>query len=130
MRIVLANWASVSEGASTGGGVNGYAQQLALELADRGHEVCWLSSGSAYIPDPKTGLPAACRVRRMADFRGVRVFEVVNSPVIAPGPLQHRRPLGEVAAAELEAEVGRFFALLGPEIVHFHNIEGFSAGCV
>lgn len=130
MRIVLANWARVSEGASSGGGVNGYAQQLALELAARGHEVCWLSSGWAYIPDPRTGLPAPCQVRRVEDFRGIRAFEVVNSPVVAPGIFQHRKPLGEVAAPELEAELGRFFALLEPEIVHFHNIEGFSAGCV
>jgi glycosyltransferase involved in cell wall biosynthesis len=130
MRIVLANWARVSEGASSGGGVNGYAQQLGLELVARGHEVAWLSSGWAYIPDPATGLPAACKVRRMEDFRGIRVFEVINSPVVSPGIFQQRDPAGELSAPALEAEVARFFQLLEPDVVHFHNIEGFSPGCL
>jgi glycosyltransferase involved in cell wall biosynthesis len=130
MRIVLANWARVSEGASSGGGVNGYAQQLALELAARGHEVSWLSSGWAYIPDPATGLPAPCKVRRMEDFRGIRVFEVINSPVVSPGIFQHREPKGELSAPALEAELARFFQLLEPDVVHFHNIEGFTTVAV
>lgn len=125
MRIVLVNWTRLADGASLGGGVSGYTQQLALELARRGHEVCYLSSGVAYTP-----ALAPCSVRRHADHAGIRVFEVVNSPVVAPGPCQAKNPGVEVASPVLEAELTRFFRLLEPDIVHFHNIEGFSAGCL
>lgn len=130
MRIVLVNWARVAEGASNGGGANVYAQQLGLELVERGHEVLWLSGGLTYVPDPATGKLGPCKIRRMQDFRGIRTFEVINSPVLAPGPCQAKEPLVELSAPELEAEVARFFRLVQPDIVHFHNIEGFSAGCV
>ena len=71
----------------------------------------------------------------MPDFvsgngKAIRVFDVVNSPVLAPGWFQFRDPAPEMSSPELEREVGRFLALLKPEIVHFHNIEGFSVGCV
>jgi len=130
MRIVIVNWARIAEGASSGGGVNGYCQGLALELARRGHDVIWLSSGLTYVPTGLPGVEPQCRVRRHADHRGVRVFEIVNSPVIAPGPCQMREPLAEVSAPALEAEITRFFGLIEPDIVHFHNIEGMSAACV
>jgi glycosyltransferase involved in cell wall biosynthesis len=129
MRIVMVNWARISDGAALGGGVNVYAQQLALELVARGHEVMWLGSGQRYV-GWEEGKPGACRVRRFEDWRGVRVFEVVNSPVVSPGPCQAAEPLGEVSAPALEEEVARFCRLVEPEVVHFHNIEGFSAGCV
>jgi glycosyltransferase involved in cell wall biosynthesis len=130
MKIVLVNWARIWEGAEHGGGVNVYAQQLALELTRRGHDVMWLSSGVAYVPAPLSAAPGECRVRRHDDWRSVRTFEVINSPVVAPGPCQFRDPLGEVSSPELEREITRFFHLVEPDIVHFHNIEGFSAGCV
>ena len=126
----MVNWARIADGATHGGGANVYAQQLSLELVQRGHEVLWLHGGLTYVPDPATGQIGPCVVRRMEDYRGVRVFEVINSPVVAPGPCQGREPLAEVSAPELEAEVGRFFELVAPDIVHFHNIEGFSCGCV
>lgn len=130
MKIVLVNWAKASEGASRGGGVNGYAQGLGLELVARGHEVSWLCGGWTYAPGALTSGPGACVVRRLDDWRGIRTFEVINSPVVAPGIFQFNDPLGELSAPELEAEVTRLFHLLEPDIVHFHNIEGFSSGCV
>lgn len=129
MRIVLVNWARIEDGTSVGGGVNGYCRQLAVELVRRGHDVSYLCSGNTYVPKDRRGAQGACEVRRMGEFRGVRVFEVVNSPVIAPAPYQFRDPMGEVAAPDLERQVSRFFHLLTPDIVHFHNIEGFSIGC-
>src|ERR1051325_7813755 len=128
MRILMVNWARVIDGAALGGGVNVYAQQLALEMAGRGHEVMWLNSGQRYIG--WEGGKGGCRVRRFEDWRGVRQFEVFNSPVVSPGPCQAVEPMVEVSAPALEAEVARFCGLVEPDIVHFHNIEGFSAGCV
>jgi glycosyltransferase involved in cell wall biosynthesis len=128
MRVLLVNWARLPEGPLDGGGVNGYCQQAALGLIARGHEVCYLSSGVTYTRRGD-GL-GPCEVRRLDDYRGIRVFDVVNSPVIAPGPCQARDPAAEVSSPALEAEVARFVGLLAPDVTHFHNIEGLSAGCV
>ncbi len=130
MRIVLLNWANIADGASHGGGVNGYCRQLAIELVRRGHEVCWLYSGLSYAAAPLAGAIPPPQVRRHDDHHGVRVFEIVNSPVVAPGVFQCRDPLAEVSSPALEREVTRLFHLLSPEVVHFHNVEGFSAGCI
>jgi glycosyltransferase involved in cell wall biosynthesis len=125
MRIVLVNWARIEDGAASGGGVNGYCQGLALELVRRGHEVVSVCGGSEY-----EGRGAGPRVRPRGDWRGVRVYEVVNSPVLAPSLAQFREPLGEVGAPGLEEAVRALMAELRPDVVHFHNIEGFSAGCI
>lgn len=125
MRIVLVNWAKIWDGASHGGGVNGYCQALALALKARGHDVVSLFGGTTHLPPP-----APCEIRRHDDWLGIRVFEVVNSPVLAPSIQQFQDPMGEVSAPELEEQVGRFFAALRPDVVHWHNIEGFSIGCV
>ncbi len=129
MRIVFLNWAGIRDGASNGGGVNGYVQGLALRLVQQGHEVFYLSSGLSYVPAVLSDSPGECTTRRHDDFHGVRVLEIVNSPVVAPGIFQFRDPLGEVSAPELEREFTRLMHLIEPDIVHFHNIEGFSAGC-
>lgn len=130
MRVVLINWARFAEGAQSGGGVNGYCRQLAIELVRQGHEVAWLSSGLAYVPGAIPGSLQACEVRRMDDCQGVQIYEVFNSPVLAPGIFQFREPLGEVSSPELEAELTRFFQLWKPDVVHLHNIEGLSCGVV
>jgi glycosyltransferase involved in cell wall biosynthesis len=125
MRIVLVNWARIWEGAGEGGGVNQYCQALALELVRRGHDVVSLFSGQTFCTSPPH-----CFVRRHDDWLGVRVFEVVNSPVIAPGLKQFNDPMGEVSAPELEARLSELFAAIKPDAVHWNNLEGFSAGCV
>ncbi|MBX3359808.1 MAG: glycosyltransferase [Phycisphaeraceae bacterium] len=125
MRIVLVNWAAIWDGASKGGGVNGYCQALALALAARGHEVVSLFGGTTHLRTPRE-----CAIRRHDDWLGVRVFEVINSPVLAPSIQQFQDPAGEVSAPELEAQVGRLFDWIRPDVVHWHNIEGFSIGCV
>lgn len=129
MKVLLINWSPVSAGTALGGGVSGYVQQLALELVDRGHEVAYLSSGQTYVPDRqgRIGPPTA---RRLNDFAGVQVYEIVNSPVVSPGPCQHDAPGTEICSPELEAEVLRLVGLLGVDVVHLHNIEGMSAGCL
>lgn len=138
MRIVLVNWAMVWDGAVKGGGVNGYCQSLALELVARGHDVVYLCGGVTYVP---LRVPAGstadsrfdagrCEIRRHPDWLGVRVFEVMNSPVVAPSIHQFADPAGEIDQPELEEKVGAFFRLIEPDVVHFHNLEGFSAGCV
>jgi len=119
------NWGPIWDGAATGGGVNAYAQALALELTRLGHDLVWLSSGHTYA-----STEGAPRVVRHPDWLGVRVFEVVDSPVLAPSLPQFAEPGGEVSSPALERECGRLFRLLRPDVVHFHNLEGLSIGCV
>jgi glycosyltransferase involved in cell wall biosynthesis len=126
MRIVLVNWARIWDGASYGGGVNQYCQALAIELVKRGHDVISLFGGTSFMPVPTTD----CFIRRHDDWMGVRVFEVINSPVLAPGIRQFSEPLGELSAPALEDQVGRLMAALKPDAVHWNNIEGFSAHCI
>ncbi len=135
MRIVLVNWAKIWDGATQGGGVNGYGQALALSLVKLGHDVVYLSSGTSFVPLTHDGAsdranPGPCVVCRHPDWLGVRVFEVVNSPVVAPTHRQFKDPEGEIANPELEACLASFFRELRPDVVHFHNIEGFTAGSV
>lgn len=135
MRIVLVNWAKIWDGATNGGGVNGYCQALAPELTKLGHEVIYLSSGTTFVPRAvRGGAPSPelgeCVVRRHPDWLTVRVFEVVNSPVVAPSTQQFSNPDPERSSPALEAVLTEFFAQLRPDVVHFHNIEGLSAPCV
>ena len=130
LRIVLVNWARIWDGAGYGGGVNGYCQSLGLSLTERGHDVVSLFGGVTFVPAPTPDVTSPCFIRRHDDWLGIRVFEVVNSPVMAPSIVQYQRPLDEVSSPELESEVERLFTLLKPDVVHFHNIEGFSIGCV
>ena len=125
MRIALVNWARIWDGATGGGGVNGYCQSLGLRLASMGHDVMSLCGGTAY-----TKSPGQCHVRRHPDWMGIRVFEVYNSPVLAPSAAQMADPMGEVRSPVLEEVVGAFFDAMRVDVAHFHNIEGFSAGCV
>lgn len=129
MRIVLVNWAKVWNGPAEGGGVNGYCQSLALELVARGHDVVSLCGGTTYVAAPG-GEPGPCAIRRHPDWMGVRVFEVVNSPVLAPSVAQFADPAGEVSAPELEMHIRNLLVAVRPDVVHFHNLEGFSIGCV
>jgi len=130
MRIVIVNWAKFADGALNGGGVNGYCRQLALGLVGRGHQVAWLSSGTEYVADATTGGFEPCRVQRGVDEMGIAMYDIINSPVIAPAIFQSGEPLGEVSCPVLERVVRDFFQELKPDIVHFHNIEGFSCGAI
>lgn len=133
MRILLINWARIADGAHVGGGVNGYCQGLAIQLAQRGHRVAYLSSGVRYTqPLDATTSPS---IERMPDYvfpgtPAIGVVEVVNSPVVAPGIFQFNRPDRELASSSLETLLAGFLAEHRFDVVHFHNIEGLSAACM
>jgi len=137
MRIVMVNWAPISEGALNGGGVNGYCRGIALELVRAGHEVIYLSSGRTYsrdlsarYPDESEDRPGPCEVRQLSDHEGIRVFDIVNSPVLSPASAQFREPFLEVSSPGLDSLVEQIMGELRPDVVHLHNIEGFSVGFV
>ena len=114
MRVVLINWARISHGAVSGGGVNGYCQALAAELVGRGHEVVSLCGGTTYEPRPGAPSgslsPGDCFIRRLDPWQRVAAYEVVNSPVLAPSLAQFRDPLGEVSSPDLEHVVAAWAA--------------------
>lgn len=122
---MLVNWAPIWKGAHVGGGVNGYLSNLGPALRAQGHEVTYVFGGLLY-----TDQPIGCFSRRHDDFHGIRVIEVINSPVLAPSASQFREPMAEVHSPELVDEFVRLLELIEPDLVHWHNIEGFSIGCV
>ncbi len=130
MRVAMVNWARIEKGAVEGGGANGYAQQLAIEMVAHGHEVHWLCGGSVYERDESGQRLGPLSFREHGPWEGVRIHEVINSPVIAPSLAQFRDPLGEISNPSPEAGMRAWLDRVRPEIVHWHNLEGFSIGCV
>lgn len=137
----MLNWPLVFHG-PTKGGIAGYTQALALELAARGHRVCTIASGTRYTPAPPTPSrrrrrrepepirPGACEPLRHPDWFGIGVYEIANSPVLAPSLLQFNEPMAEVSAPELEAAFERVLSLEKPDVLHVQSLEGFSLGCL
>lgn len=129
MRILIVNWAKIEDGAAHGGGVNGYCQGVGLEMVRRGHEVLSLSSGTAYEPGVSTSV-GPCSLRNRGLWEGIGRFEVVNSPILAPSILQFREPLAETSCPELESVFETWLRDVKPNVIHFNNVEGLSAGCI
>jgi glycosyltransferase involved in cell wall biosynthesis len=128
MRILMVNWAPLREGARFGGGANGYAHDLALALQARGHTIGSLTSGLIHVPDNQ-GKQGVIEARRMPDYHGIETFDIINSPVLAWSLHQFRHPIPETWSPALEAEFLRFLRAWKPDVVHFHNIEGFTSMC-
>jgi glycosyltransferase involved in cell wall biosynthesis len=124
MRILYVNWAPIWYGVEVGGGVNLYSQSMAVELARRGHSVYTVSSGFAYSPNFRTFL------RKAPDYHGVKNYEIFNSPILAPAFFYSDAPQIEISCPPLENIFRELIADIKPQVVHFHNIEGFSANCI
>ncbi len=130
----MLNWPMVFEGARKGG-IAGYMQALALELTARGHRVSAIASGTTYIPAKRNkpnrkNKPGPCTPRRHPDWFGVGVYEIVNSPVLAPSLLQLNGPLAEISSPELESVFEQVLRHIKPEVLHVQSLEGFSLGCL
>ncbi len=133
----MLNWPLVFHGALKGG-IAGYTQALALELIERGHHVTAIASGTRYTPDQRSRkrrgkeppLPGPCEAVRHPDWFGTRLYEIANSPVLAPSLLQFNEPLAEISSPELERVFGEIIALEKPDVLHVQSLEGFSLGCL
>ncbi len=110
--------------------MNGYVRALALQLVERGHDVISLCSGNSYDTEAGSAAPGPCRAVRHPDWRAIRVFEMVNSPVLAPSLAQFHEAMGEISSPDLEAQVGALLERLSPDAIHFHSLEGLSIGTV
>lgn len=124
MKILYVNWAPLWRGAEVGGGVNVYSQSMAVKLAELGHSLFSISSGFAY--DFKN----RAYIKRGPDFKGVKNYEIFNAPNIAPGFFNYENPMQDVSEPVVEELFEKFINHIKPDVVHFHNIEGFSVKCI
>ncbi|PIE67710.1 MAG: hypothetical protein CSA23_02735 [Deltaproteobacteria bacterium] len=124
MKILFVNWAPVWHGAEVGGGVNLYSQSMATALSEKGHDVYTVSSGFIY------DLKRRVFVRKTKPYGGIENFEIVNSPIMAPAFFNFLYPDKETDCPPVERCFRELIADLGPDVVHFQNIEGFSAACI
>ncbi|SEH06704.1 glycosyltransferase [Candidatus Venteria ishoeyi] len=124
MKILYINWAPLWLGAEIGGGVNVYAQNMALALQARGHQMYSLSAGYAY------NFAGGTYLKRGPDYQGVINYEVINAPNISPGYLLKPNPTADLREPEIEQIFQKLLQDLKPDLVHFNNIEGFSGHCI
>jgi len=124
MKILFVNWAPLWRGAQAGGGVNVYVQAMATELAQRGHSVSAVNGGYSY------DFRLRPRIRHACQFESVDCYEIVNSPIIAPGFFNAWQPLSDLHNHCIEALFQDLLVRLKPDVVHFNNIEGFSGQCI
>lgn len=137
MRVMMINWSSPSGGTAEGGGVTGYAHALSREFVGRGHRVSWLTSGQRYRPDAPCSTTSGrsaplgtCCVEQRDMCDGIEMWDVVNSPVLSPARVQFASPGVEISSPMLERTIEAFVRKHEPDVVHIHNVEGFSSGLV
>lgn len=124
MKILYVNWAPLWRGAEVGGGVNLYSQSMATKLSELGHNLFSISAGFAYDFQKRS------YIKRGPDFMGVKNYEIFNSPNIAPGFFNYENPIQDVSEPVVENLFKQFIEHIKPDVVHFQNIEGFSANCI
>ena len=102
-----------------GGGIVAYVEDLMDAQVARGDDVAYFFAGR-YLP-----WRARPQLRR-AQRRGVRLFEVVSSPLYDHG----RQPEGELAQPELEALFASVVREERPDVVHVHEVAGLPTSLI
>lgn len=116
--IALLGWAALSKQAQEGSGYNLNASELAIGLAQAGHRVHYLGSGLRYSLRPGPF------VREIKPWRGVRNFELLNSPNLAPSAINLRNVSIERSCPATTKLVLRWLRDIGADVVHAHSTEG------
>ena len=124
MKILYINWSPLQRGAELGGGVNIYTQSIALAMTKKGHEVYSLISGLTY------NFAGGIYTKRTDDYKNIINFEIINTPNMAPGFFNFDSPTQDISEPLIEEQFSQFLNNLKPDVIHFNNIEGFSAGCI
>ncbi|MEW7864202.1 glycosyltransferase [Aeromonas diversa] len=117
MKILIYNWVDYFHNPTRGGGVTVYIRNLVNQLRGR-HELYFISSGESYNP-----FTSSVYWAEKDSDDDVRIFEIVNSEVLAPGHLAWNDP----AALESHRTHDVWVSLLReiqPDVVHFNNAEG------
>lgn len=126
-RILFFNWAAFDDPEGRGGGVSVYLRNLIDVLSQRSDlEISFLSSGAAYAPLDRR---VRCRETRNAySDRGVRSFEIVNSPVRAPGRAMFHAITAWREDDAIRDSFRNFLTGFGSfDVFHIHNLEGISS---
>lgn len=122
MKILLYNYVQPDNPTDAGGGVTIYLRNLIASLRVAGHDVITLASGTHY--------DLTHRMPRLAQQHNGELF-IVNSPVVAPSLASSNTPLIFVNNEELDSLATRLTEHIGrPDVIHFHNVEGLSAGFI
>lgn len=118
--IALMGWATLSRQAEEGSGYNLNASELAIGLARLGHHVHYLGSGLRYDLRPGP------YVREIAPWKGIRNFELVNSPNLAPSAINLRNVNTERRCERTTRLVLNWLANINADVAHVHTLEGLS----
>ena len=123
MRILFYSWTPYESKLQRGGGAAAYLQRILDELGGTDeHEITHLCSGVEYLL-----LRRDVHYHRKISVNGVRCFEIVNSPVLAPAHLNFTNVGAAVLDSATRDVFARFLQEEGPfDIVHFNNLEGIS----
>ena len=124
MKILYINWSPLQRGAELGGGVNVYTQSIAVAMTKKGHEVYSLISGLTY------NFAGGIYIKRSDDYENIINFEIINTPNTAPGFFNYSAPVQDISEPLVEEQFSQFLNDLKPDVIHFNNIEGFSANCI
>lgn len=132
VRVLIVHPAGQGAGAPNSGGVAGYVGDLVAALTDAGSDVGVITAGHAYSPSALGGRSRAgrCRVEELEPLGGIRRFQIVNSPVLAPALWQFGDPEGEIDARPVNRAFRAACRRFAPDVVHIHGFEGFGAGIV
>jgi glycosyltransferase involved in cell wall biosynthesis len=143
LKILYYNWVDFDD--ELGGGVSVYQKNLIDAAARHGDDAWFLSSGSSYSPFRRRPFIRAVRswvrplrfsatpdaledsgikaLRRSGGAGAAHRFELVNSPILAPGQAAFAQSVATEPA--MEALFEEFLAEHGPfDVVHFNNLEG------
>ncbi len=118
--IALMGWATLSRQAEEGSGYNLNASELAIGLAQLGHRVHYLGSGLRYDLRPGP------YVREIKPWKGIRNFELVNSPNLAPSAINLRNVSTERRCVRTTRLVLNWLKEIGADVAHIHTLEGLS----
>lgn len=121
-KILFYNWCPVDSKA--GGGVTIYQRNVITRLLNTNqYEIYCLNSGMTYTTSAKTEIKA-----RTSEFGDqVKCFEIVNSPVLAPGEQSIRNLRKYLNDESLYRLVKAFIEDNGGfDVIHFNNLEGLS----
>lgn len=127
-KILLYNWVQFDNEEKNGGGVTVYCNNIVESFCKQeGYQVYFLSSGRAYDLK-KTSLRIEETPNKFSGY-GVKSYEVVNSPIMAPGYIQFHNVDACTSDESLYELVKKFIGENGGfDVFHLNNLEGLSGG--
>lgn len=122
MSLLILGWADLRKGPLEGGGYNLVAREHTLS-ASKNEQVYYLRSGTTYSLQRFLGLGGKPRIKRERNFGSVRMFNLVDSYIRAPGLFNIN--YGEIESS-YQTEIILSFAIKHSITRAFiHSLEGF-----